>query len=284
MKFRSTRQIQNLVLLLIIGGLLALALGGFLTPLTRISLAPLVSAQTWISERANAISALLSAPQDATRLRQENATLLAENARLQGELIEAQQRLQEVEVLSALLDFARANPQNEYAAATVIGRDSSPFLHYVLINRGSDDGLRRGMPVVTQQGLVGRIAAVTANAARVQLITDPAMRVNVLIQPSNAEAVLSGSLTGELTLDMIPQDSGVEAGNLVLTSGLGGNFVPNTLIGQISGVRKREYDLFQQATLQPVVDFSRLEIVLVITNFRPADTAPLIEEGLPTGQ
>jgi rod shape-determining protein MreC len=158
----------------------------------------------------------------------------------------------------------------------VIGRDPSPFVSYVIINRGSDDGLRRGMPVVTEQGLVGRIAAVTAGAARVQLITDPAMSVNVIVEPSRAQAMMTGSLTGGLALDMIPQAAAVQVGDLVLTSGLGGNYPDNILIGQISGVRTQETELFQQASVQPVVDFSQLEIVLIITNFRPVDIAPLI--------
>ena len=150
------------------------------------------------------------------------------------------------------------------------------FLKYVIINRGSDDGLRRGLPVVTYQGLVGRVAAVTAGAARVQLITDPASHINVRIQPSQAEAVIIGQMTGDVTLENIPQDASVQTGDLILTSGLGGNYPPNIIIGQITGVRKRDYDLFQTASVQLVVDFSHLEIVLVIINFNPVDINPLI--------
>lgn len=294
MKTNSSRSLQNLVLVLIIAGILFLALGGFLNPLTRYALAPLVNAQTWLSERYNAINSFLNAPRDAVQLRQRNTELETEVARLQAQLIELQQQITEVRVLTALLDFARANPENEYTAATVIGRDTNPFLHYVIINRGSDDGLRRGMPIVTQQGLVGRVTAVTAKAARVQLITDPDVSVNVIItnpatdgnsglQTSKAEAVLSGSLTGDVSLDMIPQDADVQPGDLVLTSGLGGNYIQNILIGQVSGVRQREYDLFQQASVQPVVDFSQLEVVLVITNFQPIDITPLIPTPAPSG-
>ncbi len=78
-----------------------------------------------------------------------------------------------------MLEFARTQPENVYIAGSIIGRDPSPFLHYVIIDHGSDYGLRHGMPVVTQQGLVGRIDAVTAGAARVQLITSPDSTVNV---------------------------------------------------------------------------------------------------------
>ena len=80
---------------------------------------------------------------------------------LQAEIIDLKQQLSETRVLSALVDFARVHPDNRTMAASVIGRDPSPFAKYVIINRGSDEGVRRGMPVVTAQGLVGRIDAVT---------------------------------------------------------------------------------------------------------------------------
>jgi rod shape-determining protein MreC len=158
----------------------------------------------------------------------------------------------------------------------VIGRDPSPFLHYVIINAGSNDGVLRGMPVVTDQGLVGRIDAVIADAARVQLVTDPASKVNVRLQNAETEASLIGSVTGDVTLELIPQDITIEQGDLVLTSGLGGSYPPDLIIGQVVNVRSRDFDLFQQATVQPVVDFNRLQIVLVIINFKPVDIAPLV--------
>jgi rod shape-determining protein MreC len=272
----SNRSIQTAVLTLIVVGLIALALGGYLTPVSRYILAPMVSAQTWLATRYQAIQNYLSAPQDLARIRQRNTELESQVSQLQSEIIDLKQQISETRVLSALVDFARVHPENHYVAAAVIGRDPSPFLQYIILNRGSDDGLRRGMPIVTQQGLVGRIAAVTAGAARVQLITDAASSINVRLEPSRAQAVLLGKITGEISLDMIPQSATVQSGDLVLTSGLGGNYPANILIGQITGVRRRDYDLFQSASVQPVVDFSQLEIVLVITNFRPVDISPLV--------
>jgi rod shape-determining protein MreC len=73
----------------------------------------------------------------------------------------------------------------------------------------------------------------------------------------------------------------IEEGDVVLTSGLGGGYPPDLIIGQVVNIRQREADLFQQASVQPVVDFSRLEIVLIITNFRPVDIEPLVPETIP---
>ena len=270
------RSFQTAALALLIVGILLLALGGYLTPISRVALSPFISTQTWLASRYLAIRDFFTAPGDVTRLSQLNTQLEAEVARLQSQIIELQQENSELEVLSALLDFARTHAENEYKTAAVIGRDISPFLHYIIINRGTDDGLRRGMPVVSSQGLVGRVAAVTAGGARAQLISDPDTAINVRIQPSGAEALLQGSITGDLTVEAIPQDAKIQNGDLVLTSGLGGNYPPDILIGQISGVRQRPVELFQSATVEPVVDFSLLEIVLVIVNFRSVDIAPLI--------
>ncbi|HUF37768.1 MAG TPA: rod shape-determining protein MreC [Anaerolineales bacterium] len=271
-----SRSLRTIVISLIVVGVLALALGGYLAPLTRVFVEPLVEVQAWVSTRYVAIRDFFVAPRDLAALRQENADLEGEVARLQVQVIELQQQNAEIQILSALVDFARQNPAGDYVAASVIGRDPSPFLHYILINRGSDDGIRRGMPVVTSQGLVGRIAAVTAGASRVQLLTDPEMVVNIVLQTADEPAVLRGSLSGEISLDMISPEVNIEAGDLILTSGLGGSYPADLLIGQVSSVRTRSFDLFQTASVQPVVDFDELDIVLIIRNFRPVDISPLV--------
>ena len=276
MKFKSPKTVPSYVFILFAVGLILLALGGYLTPVSRIFLSPFISIQTWISERSQAVQNLINTPSDVTNLRQENAELRAEIARLQEEIIGIQQELTEAQVLASLVDYARSRSENRYVAAAIIGRDPSPFLHYVIINRGSDDGIRRGMPVVTQLGLVGQVEAVTAGAARVQLINDPGSTVNIVLQQSDTEAVLVGDISGEIHLELIPQSASIQAGEIIMTSGYGGNYPANILIGQVSTIRSNAYDLFQSASIQPAVDFSQLEIVLVIVNFQPIDIGPLI--------
>jgi rod shape-determining protein MreC len=267
---------QFIIILLVVLGLVGLALGGYLTPISRIVVNPIISAQTWLAKRYQAIQSYITQPEDITSLRQKNIQLEAENSSLQRQIIELQQQVTEAQLLSTLVDYERRHVENEYIAATVIARDISPFMHYVIIDRGSDDGLRKGMPVITQQGLVGSIAAVTAGAARVQLINDPGSSINVILQQSGAEGVLNGQITGEIELDMVSQNATIQPGELVLTSGLGGNFPANIVIGQVTTVRSEPFTLFQSASVQPAVDFSQLEIVLIITNFQPVDISPLV--------
>jgi rod shape-determining protein MreC len=88
--------------------------------------------------------------------------------------------------------------------------------------------------------------------------------------------MLEGSVTGELSLNMISQDAVIQTGDVVLTSGLGGTYPPNLLVGQVVSIRKLQSELFQQAAIQPNVDFTRLQFVLVITNFNPVNITPLI--------
>jgi rod shape-determining protein MreC len=209
-------------------------------------------------------------------LRRQNAALEAERSRLQVQIVQLQQQVAETDALAALVNFSRSSPESSYTAASVIGRDPSPFLRYIILDKGSNAGIRRGMPVVTEQGLVGRVDAVISSAARVQLITDPGSAVNVRIEKAEREAVLVGTVAGDLSLSMIPQEVTLEAGDVVLTSGLGGGYPTDLIVGQILTARKRDSDLFQQATVQPVVDFAQLKIVLIITDFRPVDITPLI--------
>lgn len=266
---------QASVLLLIVIGIILLALGGFLSPIFRIALDPFVSAQQWLSNRYLAIVEFVTVPRDMAALRQRNTELENKVTSLETQIVQLQQQLREAQVLYALLDFARTRPQNEYVAAAVIGRDPVPYLRYIQIDKGSDDNLRRGMPAVTEQGLVGRIDATTAGAARVQLITDSVSAVNVRLPASQTDAILTGSVTGELSLEMIPQDVTIKPGDLVLTSGLGGSYPQDIVVGQILSVRKRETDLFQTASVQPAANLSGLRAILVITNFRPVDVTPL---------
>ena len=276
MKSSYPRSLQTVVIALVVIGLVLLALGGYFNPVTNWFTRLAVDAQTWVSDRYLAVADFLTVPRNVASLLQRNTELEAEVARLQTQVIDLQQQVTETNILSALVDFARANPEYTYKAATVIGRDPSPFLRYVIINVGSNEGVQRGMPVVTDKGLVGRVDAVIAEAARVQLVTDAASAVNVRLQASKTEALLTGSTTGDLSLDMISQDATIQVGDVVLTSGLGGTYPANILVGQVVSIHKLQSELFQQAALQPNVDFSLLQFVLIITNFNPVNIAPLI--------
>lgn len=281
MKSINPRNLQWLMIFLVAVGIILLALAGYLQPVIGAASSPLVSLQRYIATRTQAIIEFMTVPRDMATLRSQNVALEDEVAQLQAQVIALQQQLSEADVLYALLDFAREQPENQYIACAVIGRDPSPFLHYVIIDHGSDDGIRHGMPVVTQKGLVGRVDAVTSKASRIQLITDPGSLVNVKLESFGVTAQMMGSITSEISVELIPQDLKINPGEIVLTSGLGGAYPADVLVGQIIDIKESTSSLFQSATIQPVVDFSNLDAVLVITNFRPVEIEPLIPGTIP---
>jgi rod shape-determining protein MreC len=269
MKRSTSRTLVAATLILVAAGLLTLSLGGYLAPVQNFVLRPISAIQSWISLRVAALRDFLTSPRDVASLREEISRLEGEIARLQQEIIALREQAAEVEVLAALLDYARARPESSYKAARVIGRDVSPFLRSLLVDVGSDAGISYGMPVVTRRGLVGRIVEVFPSVARVQLITDPQTSVNVQLQLSRADGVLAAQLNGELWVDLIDQSATITQGELVITSGLGGKYPAEIPVGQVISIHRRDYELFQQTVIQPSVDFSDIDIVLVITNFRP---------------
>ena len=277
----SPQTLRNAVVVFLVVGILFLAISGFLRPVLGVVMDPFVSGQRWLSERFMAVFDFFTLPRDVTVLIQRNSELENEVANLQSQIIQLQEQLREADILYSLLDYARSRPADKYLAAAVIGRDPSPFMQYIIIDHGSDDGVRYGMPVVTQQGLVGRIDAVTAGAARVQLISDSRSKINVSLQNQDEDAIISGSISGDITLEMLNQNVPLQVGNILLTSGLGGNYPSDILVGQVIDIRKTENELFQSAYIQPAVDFATLRAVLVIMNFQATNINPLIPETTP---
>jgi rod shape-determining protein MreC len=267
MRRPNSRFIIAAALVILASGLLILNASGFLQPVQDLAMRPVTAIQTWFAVRYSALRDLLASPRDVAALRAEINRLEAENAQLEQDIISLREQAEEAAVLSALLNYARAQPDNRYLAANIIGRDISPFIRSVLIGQGSDAGVATGMPVVTARGLVGRVVEVFASFSRVELITDPSTAVNVRFQNSRTEGILTAELNGDLIVDLIDLNADLSQNELVLTSGLGGKYPANIPIGQVVSIRRRDFDLFQTATIQPSVDFDGLDIVLVITNF-----------------
>mgnify|MGYP002628403198 FL=1 len=200
-----------------------------------------------------------------------NRSLLAENLRLQ-EIERENQRLRE------LLSFGETRPGIELRGgqiiARVIGRDSNNFLNFVMVDLGSRHGIEVGMPVLNNEGLVGRVSEVTNTSSKILLISDPLSTVNAILQSSRLTGVVNGVVGDDPVMGFIPQGSLVGVGEVVLSSGMGGNFPKGIPIGQVIEVRQRDFEVFQEAVVRPIVDFDRLEFVLIVTNFDPLEFVP----------
>ena len=218
---------------------------------------------------------LFSTVRDARELREENRRLQAENNQLVTENIHLKEFESENATLRDLLKFTRNNPNYVTLTADVIGRDPSPYLGSIIISPGEDRGLKLGMPIITVgSALVGRVVQVNPRTAKVQLLMDVSSAVNALIQNSRATGLVKGQPDGTLVMDFIPLEEKAKPGDIVLTSGLGGELPRSLVIGTVTDVTKRDIDLFQSATLKPAVDLNRLEVVQVIMNFESLTTQP----------
>jgi rod shape-determining protein MreC len=257
-----------------------------LQPLEDAALDLLATIQRYVNQAGLRFSEATGSFGELERLRAENERLQAQVS----QLAEINQHLAEVEHENALLrqqlQFKQQNPGLTMSVAlvalqeknppSVIGQEPGNFINSVIISQGADEGIVRGMPVVTASGLVGRVTTTGAHAARVLLITDPSSSVDAVVQTSRATGIVQGVPGGKLVMRYVRQGELLSIGDLVMTSGLSGNFPKGLVIGQIVAIHQRDVDMLQEAEIRPAVDFGRLESVLVIKSFAPLDYSDLL--------
>ncbi|MCK5795791.1 MAG: rod shape-determining protein MreC [Deltaproteobacteria bacterium] len=200
-------------------------------------------------------------------LQEDNEHLLAQNMKLKRQLREAQRRLVRLRRYEKLLAF-RAARGVETVGARVIGRSASPFVRAlrVRIDRGGAV-LRSGLPVVTVEGVVGRIGRVYGTYSDVILAVDPKSAIDVVIQRTGGRGLLRGKDARNrylCRLDYLLRREEVKVGDVVVTSGAAGLFPRDLPVGRIAKVKRRTYGLYQEVEVTPTVDLSALEEVLVI--------------------
>lgn len=273
-----------LPLVLFILGLLLLVLGeaGYLAPLEnglRYVLDPL---QRAFSQGVTIAGDLFRSVREARELRAQVEALQAQVDALLAENVRLREYEAEVRELRSLLKFTRDYPVTAFVGTDVIGRegcamfpcgevigtDPNPYLRYITINVGAQHGVKEGMAVVSGGAvLVGRIAEVGPRTSKVRLLTDLDSAVAAFLQTSRATGLVVGQPDGSLRMEYIDQSAGVTVGDFVLTSGLGGALPKGLLIGQVSEVQQMDSALYQVAIVRPALDFSHLEVVLVLTAF-----------------
>ncbi|MCE1225656.1 MAG: rod shape-determining protein MreC [Geobacteraceae bacterium] len=200
---------------------------------------------------------------DLVDVKQENNRLKGEIKQLNSALTAAGEALRENERLTHLLDL-RKTVKEPTVAAMVIGEDITPWFRSLTIDRGSENGIREGMPVLAANGVVGQTAKVTANSSRVLLLTDHASGIAAMIQRSRARGVVKGRGDNLCSLEFTMRGEDVQVGDQVVSSGIGGIFAKGLPIGEVAMVKKGEYGIFQTVTIRPAVSTAHLEEVLVV--------------------
>ena len=205
------------------------------------------------------------------------ATLRDENDRLKGRVDELETLVQDAEGLQRrLTELEKINdlePPGELAAITarIWSNGSSDFDHVRFIDRGSEDGVVKGHPVVDENGLVGRVDIVGDNWARVRLITDPLLGVGVRDRATNETGWVSGQGTRPLKLEMFSSGEAVSAGDQIVTDG--SRFPPDIPVGVVlfSAESQAGFSLFTE--VEPAIETSRLDFVKVLVGWSPLDAA-----------
>ena len=259
--------------------LILLSVSGNLRPLESIIAFPLTIVSGVLNQLALRLSGDIEDLSELRYLRQRVIDLEELVGQYQSEQIALREIQYDFDRMATLLNYAQTNETARYLAAEIIATETSGLLQGIIINRGSRDGVTVGMPVVTVLGLVGRIVDVKANAAQVLLVTDVNSAVSSRLQSTRAQGSVQGGFGGGLRMTLIPLDAVIQLNDIALTSGLGGNFPADLVIGQVSSIRQFEFELFQEAEVSSLIDFDALEFVLIITSFQPVDLSVFEDAG-----
>lgn len=201
--------------------------------------------------------------------------LIEQNEKLKATVLEQQQKLalldeteKENARLSELLNFADANREMRFVTASVIGRDSNPYIDTITLNAGSRSGVTEKMAVITADGVVGRVSEVGPNWCRVKTMCDEKMRISVMVQRTRDEGMLGGLYEEDGTLMgtylyYLPGKADVRVGDTIRTSGIGGFFPKGLYVGTVISVNedgKGTHD----AIVSMDIDFLHLEEALIV--------------------
>jgi len=210
---------------------------------------------------------------DWKNVRVENRRLRDETQRLRVEALRVTETDAENQRLRRLLTLKESLPL-ETMAGEIIAREWGGWVRSLTINRGRGDAVTRLTAVIAPDGLVGRIVDVRAGSSVVQVLTDPASTVGAHVVRTRTPGIIEGEPRGTLRFKYMARDgSGIQVGDVVVTSGLGGLFPGGIPIGRVRTIDDRGSALFSYAQVTPAVDFARIDEVLLLTGGAARDVA-----------
>ena len=266
-----------LLIVLVVGGLTLLGLVGWAATIEDRAATALNPVQRAFRQAGEPISNLLSDLDDFGRLNTENRALRSRIEQLEADNARLRELQIQVRARQALIEV-QAETDAVTITAYVTTRDLTGLRTIIGIDRGSNDGLRVGLPVLAAGGtLIGQVYDVRPNTSFVRLITDPDSAVRVLHQASRSEVVATGDTLGNLEA-RIPWTSDVELGHLFVTSGLDGQLPQGLPVGRVSAAEGTVQDAFRHVVLEPIAPLDQLEQVLVQLTIPPPDLSILNPE------
>lgn len=166
-------------------------------------------------------------------------------------------------LLKKQLNYFDQNPGKEMITAKVVAKDPINYFDEITINKGENDGINQGAAVISEGALIGKIEEVSDHQSKVILISSKNSIIQAMLEQSRATGILKGGLSG-ITLSNIPSEVQFKKGDVVTTSGLGGKIEPGIIIGQVTGERSAESEIFKTLNVEPYANFSNLEVVIVL--------------------
>lgn len=219
----------------------------------------------WVTSKADNLNTIDELTKQNKKLKQQIAELQEDNNLLA-------QNKYELKRLRELFELDNEYTQYEKVGARVIGRDTSNWFNIFTIDKGSDDGIKKDMNVISGGGLVGIVTDVGKNYAKVRAIIDDESSVSVSFASSSDTGIVSGDLhhieNGYLNITGILKDVAITEGDMVVTSRISDKFLPGILVGYIQEVNPDANELTQSGTISPVVDFQHIDEVLVILQLK----------------
>ncbi|MFH1461048.1 MAG: rod shape-determining protein MreC [Patescibacteria group bacterium] len=198
------------------------------------------------------------------QLADENNQLKREKENLLSKLAQLNETEKENEFLREQIGLVQSEP-GQLILARAIGLETSGLRRYLLINQGSQQGVKEKAAVIKSGNfLIGQVKEVSDSLSKVQLITDIDSRVNALIQETRVAGLVRGDKDYDLLIDLLPQGEKIEKEQIVVTSSLAGLFPPGLIIGQIQRIISSDVQIAQMAKIKPAIDFEKLDWVFVI--------------------
>ena len=212
-------------------------------------------------------------------VRAENHRLREEAQRLRVEALRVTETVEENQRLRRLLALKQAMPLTTLSGE-VIAREWGGWVRSLTVNRGREDHVTRLTAVIVPDGLIGRVVDVRPGVSIVQVLTDPASTVGAHVVRTRTQGIVEGEPRGSLRFKYMARDgSGIQVGDLIVTSGAGGLTPRGIPVGRVHAIDDRGSALFHYAQLAPAVDFARIDEVLLIVGASTHDLARLFPDG-----
>ncbi len=219
--------------------------------------------KSWVLGGSGYILEKISVVYRLNNLYDENHWLRIRSSRLMLENSRLKEALQENQRLRALLRF-KSESKLDLVPAKVIGEQKNGLVNAIMVSSGAADGLERNMAVVTAAGLVGKVYRLSAHYAFVQLLLDRNFRVSATVQRSRVNGIIKWQQGNQVVLSEVVKRSDVKIGDAVISSGYSSIFPGGLLIGHVAEITDKKNSLFVTVLVNPSVDFSKLEEVLII--------------------